>query len=337
MPIALIFVSVFLQASAEGFLSGRLDVTASLRFSVLAFLTTTVVFTAVTWLRRRSRTQPQATAAQRGQVRRLLWQMNAASAVTFLGLYLAIAWVPAALAASLVAGVGPLAVVVMDTVSGKHASGRSGWARAVLLLGVSLATAACIQPGSLRSAGSLVYVGGALAVLAGFGAASLAVVSRRLGDLGVDPTRVMANRFHVTYALAGAVLVLRGGGGSSELSLGVTALAALVGVVVPLYVLQISIQRCPPIVTMVLLTALPGLTYVAQVAFGDAFRLPAALMVVLLVALTVGFALLEGRPRRGARPEPGARPDPGIPSGPTACAEHTVRAEARPHAEVRSP
>ncbi|MFJ2111364.1 MULTISPECIES: hypothetical protein [unclassified Streptomyces] len=307
MPIALILVSVFLQACAEGFLSGRLDVTASLRFSALAFLATTVVFTVITWLRGRSRharTRPQATAAHRRQVRRLLWWMNVASAVTFLGFYLAMAWVPAALAASLVAGVGPLAVVVMDAVSGTNASGRAGWARAVLLLGVSLATATYINPVPVWTAGYLVYVGGALAVLAGFGAACLAVLSRRLGGLGVDPTRVMAHRFHLTYVLAGVVLGLLGGGGSSELSLGATALAALLGVVVPLYLLQISIQRCPPIVTMVLLTALPGLTYVAQVAFGDAFRLPAAVMVVVLVALTVGSALLEGRAPRGARPEP---------------------------------
>lgn len=302
MPIALTLISVLLQAAAEGFLSGRLDVTASLRLSLLAFLATTVIFTAITWLRRRSRTEPQATAAQRARVRRLLWQMNAASAVTFLGFYLALAWVPAALGASLVAGVGPLAVLLMGALGGTKPSGPAGWARAVLLLAVSLATAACIQPGPLWRAGPLVYAGAALAVLAGFGAACLAVVSRRLGALGVHPTRVMAHRFHLTYVLAAAVLALQGGSGTSELSLGATALIALVGVVVPLYLLQISIQRCPPLVTMVLLTAVPGLTYVTQVAFGDVFRLPAAGMVAVLVTLTVGFALLEGRPPRSAAP-----------------------------------
>ncbi|WP_405602976.1 hypothetical protein OG741_29670 [Streptomyces sp. NBC_01410] len=331
MPIALILVSVFLQAGAEGFLSGRLDVTASLRFSVLAFLVTALIFTAITWLRGRTRSKRQATEASRGEVRRLLWEMNAASALTFLGFYLAMAWVPAALAASLVAGVGPLAVVLIGTVRARNPGGPAGWARAVLLLAVSLATAACVQPGSLREVGYLVHVGGALAVLAGFGAAYLAVVSRRLGALGVDPTRVMAHRFHLTYVLAGAVLLLRGGGAASELSLGVTALTALVGVVVPLYLLQISIQRCPPIVTMVLLTAVPGLTYVAQVAFGDPFRLAAAVMVALLVILTVGFAVLEGRTRRGAPPGPDVQPDPDIRSVLTARADTPSVSRPVPH------
>ncbi|KAB1979409.1 hypothetical protein [Streptomyces triticiradicis] len=298
MPIVLTLASVLLQAGAEGFLSGRLDVTASLRLSLLAFLATTAVFTAVTWLRRRSRPGPPATAAQRARIRGLLWRMNIASTVTFLGFYLALAWVPAALGASLVAGVGPLAVLLMGTRAGTKPSGPVAWARAVLLLAVSLATAACIQPGLLLGAGPMVYAGAVLAVLAGFGAASLAVVSRRLGALGVDPTRVMAHRFHLTYVLATVLLVLRGGGGTSELSVGTTVITALVGVVVPLYLLQISVQRCPPLVTMVLLTALPGLTYMAQVAFGDAFRPPAAAMVVILVALTVVFALLEARPPR---------------------------------------
>ncbi|MFD3762070.1 hypothetical protein [Streptomyces sp. NPDC058622] len=324
MPIALIVVSVLLQAGAEGFLSGRLDVTASLRLSFLAFLGTTVIFAAITRLRGRSGHRPRAMAEQRRQVRHLLWTMNLASAVTFLGFYLAMAWVPAALAASLVAGVGPLAVLLMGAVRGTNPSGPAGWARAVLLLVVSVVAASCIQPGSLWGAGYRGYAGGALAALAGFSAAYLAVVSRRLGELGVEPARVMAHRFHLTYALAAVFLVLRGAGGASELSLGATAVTALGGVVVPLYLLQIGVQRCPPIVTMVLLTALPGLTYVAQVAFGDVFRPAAALAVVLLVALTVGFALMENRPRREVRSGPGAL------SGPRDRAEHTDPAEAHP-------
>ncbi|MEU5547498.1 hypothetical protein AB0G85_34895 [Streptomyces sioyaensis] len=328
MPIALILVSVLLQAGTEGFLSGRLDVTASLRFSTMAFLTTAITFTLVTWVRGRSGAKASAVPAPRGRVRRLLCEMNVASTVTFLGFYLSLAWVPAALAASLMAGVGPLAVVVIGAVRGTSPSRPASWVRAVILLAVSLTTASCIQPGSLRAAGLLVYAGGALAVLAGFGTAYLTMVSRSLGALGVDPARVMAHRFHLTYVLAGVILLLRAGDGVQGLSLGVTGLAAVIGVVVPLYLLQISIQRCPPIVTMVLLTALPGLTYVAQVMFGDPFRPLAAALVVVLVALTLCFALIEGRSRPGSRPGPRA--------GQGTRGDHTVRADRTAPADVPS-
>ncbi|WP_200258789.1 hypothetical protein [Streptomyces sp. HSG2] len=302
MPIALIVVSVLLQAGTEGFLSGRLDVTGSLLFSLLAFVATTAVFLLTSRLRGRPRPE-----APRRLVRRLLWRMNIASALTFLGFYLALAWVPAALAASLMAGVGPLAVALIDTVRRAGAPGRASWLRAVTLLVVSLTAAvSCMPEGALSDAGPATVAGGALAVVAGFGAAYLAMVSRRLGALGLDPAVVMAHRFHLTYALAAVLLLVRGGPGDQELGFGAAAAAGLLGVVVPLYLLQIGIQRCPPMVTMVLLTALPGLTYLAQIFFGDLFRPLSAVLIGALIALALLFAWAEER----SRPAPHRALDP---------------------------
>ncbi|WP_101257884.1 hypothetical protein [Streptomyces barkulensis] len=306
MPIALIALSVLLQAGTEGFLSGRLDVTSSLLFSLLAFVSSAAVFLLMSVLRG-CRRPP----APRRPVRRLLWRMNIASAVTFLGFYLSLVWVPAALAASLMAGVGPLAVALIDTVRRTGAPGRASWARGGTLLAVSLLAAlACVPPGELSRTGPTTVGGGALAVAAGFGAAYLAMVSRSLGTLGVDPVLVMAHRFHLTYAVAALLLLSRGGPGGQEMAFGAAAVAGLLGVVLPLYLLQIGIQRCPPMVTMVLLTTLPGLTYVAQVLFGDTFRPLSAVMITAMIALALLFARIEQRSRPVLRAAPAGAPKP---------------------------
>ncbi|MGA5700601.1 hypothetical protein [Peterkaempfera bronchialis] len=293
MPIALIALSVLLQAGTEGFLSGRLDPAGSLLFSCLAFLTTAVVFALTSVLRGIHRG-----ALGNREVRRLLYQMNLASALTFLGYFLALAWVPAALAASLMAGVGPLAVAVLGMGRGSGGPGRAGWLRAGALLAVSLAVAACTRSGGPSASAPAVLGGGVLAVLSGVGAAHLATISRRLGALEVDPIVVTAHRFHLTYLLAGVLLVAHGGPTGHGLSLGTAATAAVAGVVVPLYLLQIGAQRCPPAITMVLLTTLPGLTYLGQVLFGDRFRALSAVLIAALVALAALFTRIEARPRR---------------------------------------
>ncbi|MEU9041624.1 MULTISPECIES: DMT family transporter [unclassified Kitasatospora] len=326
MPIALIALSVLLQAGTEGFLSGRLDPAGSLLFSCLAFLATAVVFTLTTVLRGKHR----GALADR-EVRRLLVQMNLASALTFLGYFVALAWVPAALAASLMAGVGPLAVAVLGAARGVGGPGRAGWLRAGALLAVSLAVAACTRSGETAAIGPEVLGGGLLAVLSGFGAAHLATVSRKLGDLKVDPVVVTAHRFHLTYLLAGVLLAAQEGGPTGHgLSLGAASLAAVAGVVVPLYLLQIGAQRCPPVITMVLLTTLPGLTYLAQVLFGDRFRPLSAVLITALVALAVLFTRLEARPRRSpaATTAPAATStDPATSTGPTASTDPATTTE----------
>ncbi|MFJ9517969.1 hypothetical protein ACIRPK_06835 [Kitasatospora sp. NPDC101801] len=303
MPIVLIAVSVLLQAGAEGFLSGRLDPAASLLFSFLAFLTTAVAFGLTSLLRGRRRG-----ALRDPEVRRLLYGMNLASALTFLGYFLALAWVPAALAASLMAGVGPLAVAVLGAVRRTggpvpaDGPGRAGWLRAGALLALSLVIATCTGSGDLGASGPELLGGAALAVLSGFGAAVLATISRKLGGLGVDPVVVTAHRFHLTYLLAGALLLLHGGPTGHGLSLGAAATTALAGVAVPLYLLQIGAQRCAPVITMLLLTTHPGLTYLAQVLFGDRFRPLSAVLITALVVLAALFTRIEARPRRPLAP-----------------------------------
>ena len=300
--LVLIALSVLLQAGSDGFLSGRLAVGGSLLFSACAFAGTTAVFW--TLARVRGHGSPREPGARR-QVIRLTVAMNVATAVTFLGFYLSLVLVPAALAASVMSGVGPLAVALLDLARGRPTT-VAGWLRGSVLLAFSVLTALAMSTegtrGTAVSAGAL--AGGlGLVLLAGFGAAYLATASRRLGELGGRPVWVMAHRFHLTYVVAAVLLVLRGGSGTAAgIGPGTAVLVALAGVVIPLYLLQIGLQRARPMIAMVLLTTLPGLSYLAQVGFGQPFDPLACVLVAALIALAVVSARYESsapaRPRR---------------------------------------
>ncbi|MDN3295060.1 hypothetical protein QWM81_13550 [Streptomyces ficellus] len=304
MPIALIIASLMLQAGTEGYLTGRVEVGDSLLFSFAAFAVTSLVFTGALLLRRALGGEPVAPApAHRPAALRLVLAMNVATAVTFLGFYVALPWVPAVLANSVMAGVGPLAVAVLDP---RHRTSPAGWARAVALLAASLVVAAWTHDGG-GAAGFAVLPGLLLVLLAGFGAAYIAQLSSRLAGVGAPPAWVTAHRFHLTYAAAALLLLTREAGPAAGggLSLPATALAAIAGVTVPLYLLQIGLQRTRPVIAMVLLTTLPGLAYAGQVAFGDTFD-PWQLAVVCAFMVLAGFcARAESRtPPAAVAPRP---------------------------------
>ncbi|MER7107313.1 hypothetical protein [Streptomyces sp. NPDC000229] len=300
MPIALIVASLLLQAGTEGYLTGRVDVGDSLMFSCGAFAATSLLFNGALLARRAVGGGAVApAAAHRSAALRLVLTMNVATAVTFLGFYVSLAWVPAVLANSVMAGVGPLAVALLGP---RHRTSAAGWARAAVLLAASLVVAALTHDGA-ETAGLAVLPGLVLVLLAGFSAAYIAQLSSRLADVGAPPAWVTAHRFHLTYAVAGLLLLLRtDGAADGGLSLPATALAAIAGVTVPLYLLQVGLQRTRPAIAMVLLTTLPGLAYAGQVAFGDTFD-PWRLAVVCAFMLLAGYCA-RAENRAAARPRP---------------------------------
>lgn len=81
-------------------------------------------------------------------------------------------------------------------------------------------------------------------------AAGIAVISHRLGRLAISPVTVTAHRFHLTYLLAPALLLLGPDPGPRSFSGGriaFIAVLAVLGVALPLFVLQIGMQRTAPL------------------------------------------------------------------------------------------
>ncbi|MFH8570117.1 hypothetical protein [Streptomyces sp. NPDC017993] len=297
-----------LQAGCFGYLSGRLTPSGSLLLSCVGFAIAALVFTALHTVRRRQRSPltPVGDSVDavegtenRRLVRRLLWLMNLLTALTFVSFYVALAWIPATLASGIETAIGPLALAVLALLlaRGERPTPRA-WlsATALAIVGGTLAwrltDAGSISPASVA--------GLALVAVAGVGASGLALVSKALGALGADPVTVTAHRFHLTYLGAGAIFLLEGG---SPYESGVPpALLPLIGVAavtIPLFVLQVGLQRANPMVAMTILTTLPGLTYLSEAAWGGNLDAGSLALTALLVALAALSAAPGSRARKG--------------------------------------
>ena len=287
-PLLLIGAAVLLQAGSNGFLSGRLDSAQSLLFSAIAFSLATLVFTVVAQVARR---RPDGRPRSVRDIVQPMIAANVLTAVTFLGFYLSVAYVPAVLAVSVETSVSPLTIAVAGLLIGRR-SRPADFVVGIVLVICSVALSLCLLDGSVHGLTTRrLGIGCGLALLAGIGAAGVALLSRRLGELDVSPVTVTANRFHLTYLAALALLALD----PPELSgirarLSVLVLVAIVAVVVPLYLLQIGLQRADPLAAMTLVSTMPGLTYLAQVAFGAPFDPRALGLTILITVIAVGYA-----------------------------------------------
>lgn len=282
----LVIIAITLQALSNGLLSDHLSGAESVLLSFLAFGTSALVFGLVTKFRAGEDRQPL-----RGARLRLMLLLNVATAVTFLGFYWSLSVIPAPLASAVETGIGPLAVACFGI-------RRSGGARRSVETGLgalSLLLALCVgcrmvSNGQIESP-ALLLGGAGVAAVAGCSAAGIAVLSHRLGRLRVSPVQVTAHRFHLTYLLALAVLLFGGrpAGGWAGSSVAFIAAVAVLGAALPLFVLQIGMQRTAPLVVTLMASAVPGLTYLMATLVG---RQGFDLVTFVLINGSLGVAFL---------------------------------------------
>lgn len=280
--LALIFVAVAFQAGVQGTMTAWIDPADSMLFSALAFALTTVVFCAIAAGRRIAR---PASAAP-GMPWRTMVAMNVATAVTFLSFYASISMIPAATTGALESAFGPIAIAALGYLIRRTASSRRQWliAAALVVLGAALAaqTADGVVDFGITGLGVL------LAVLAGWGMAAVTLISRSLGELGVSPVSVTAHRFHASYLAAAAIWAVGRPDvpepGHVLLLLGLGVLATSI----PLFLLQLGVQRADPFSAMLVITALPALTYLVQLFAG----VPLEPLSLLLILAIIGVSAL---------------------------------------------
>lgn len=295
-PLLMISIAVLLQAGSNGFLSGRLDVQQSLLFSAFAFAIATALFSLIHHvgsLRKPTRRGSAPASAFRPMV-----AVNVLTAVTFLGFYLSLAYIPTALAVSVETATSPLVIGIVRLARGGRTSARE-WGVSVVLMICSGVLALRLQHNEIVGLASWELVlGVVLALAAGAGAAGVAMVSNRLGRLAITPVAVTANRFHLTYVLAFALLAFEPPTlADVRMQLPVLLPVAVGAVVLPLYLFQVGLQRADPLKGMTLVTTMPGLTYLAQVAFGAAFDEWAFGLTIMITVV----AMLNSRPSRAGR------------------------------------
>jgi drug/metabolite transporter (DMT)-like permease len=127
-------------------------------------------------------------------------------------------------------------------------------------------------------------------VVCAAGSAVNIIYMKRLNDAGCDPGTVLATRFFVMIVAAWLLVALQGKADLSAAFLpGVVV--AVIGVGVPIYVLQVGIRYTEPITTSLLISLSPLFALVMQLADGrlrfSPFTLAGVIGVVVLVAVGV--------------------------------------------------
>lgn len=301
-PLVLILVATVLQAVVQGTLTGRIGPANSLLFSALAFGTAAAVFSALGRLRRTPR--PAAGARLRDHRSTMIW-MNVATMATFLSFYVSLSLIPASTTSSLESAFGPLAVAVLaGPLTGRRIPLRPldvGLISALAVLGLVLAARTWTPTGGDPSAAP---VGLALAVVAGWGMAAVTLLSRRLGDAGVGAVPVTAHRFHLTYLAAGALWLAGRPEPPSPDTLLFFLGCGVVAVVVPLFLMQVGLQRADPLPAMAIVVTLPGLTWLVQFAVGAPTDMVALALVIGVMAVSAAYLVLQ---RHGGRAGPAGK------------------------------
>ncbi len=102
------------------------------------------------------------------------------------------------------------------------------------------------------------YWGLFIATIAGLGIAGNTVFSTQLKNRGLDASAIMAVRFWITICVALCILFsLEADKFNGTMSFSSYAILAITTVLLPLYVLQLGIQRCDPVTVNLLLPLAP--------------------------------------------------------------------------------
>lgn len=154
-------------------------------------------------------------------------------------------------------------------------------------------------------------IGVGLTLLTGLGSVTNVIYSKRLSDARLTPQMVLAVRFFLMLAVTW-VLVASSADPGLVAAFVPSALIAVVGVALPLYLLQVGIRYTEPITVSILLTLSPFFAFVLQLP--DRRLTPSALTFVGVLGIVVLVILgTAARARHDSRsgPEPvrGSGPD----------------------------
>ncbi|WP_234995704.1 DMT family transporter [Streptoalloteichus hindustanus] len=305
-----------LTAAMDVYAGNRFEKVSTAALAAISFTATMVFFLAVEWRRRGAR---QLGVGVVSAHRRDLVAINITTAVTWLTTLYALNYLEPAIVNVIGLALGPVITVLAGPLLRRHST--------VMTTEVLVSVGICVLLGALvwgsftgRSGLSDVtagdaLIGLALTVVCAVGSAFNIIYMKRLSDAGCDPGSVLATRFLLMSAVAWVLVALED---NADLSTALVPglVVAVIGVGLPVYVLQIGIRHTEPITTSLLVSLSPLFAFAMQLADGrlrfSLFTLGGVACVVALVA--VG-AVVRGRQTPSPEPAP-AEPRATQPSGP---------------------
>ena len=298
---------VCLAAMRDVYLAGVFQQISPLHVAVVAFGLCSLIFLPVTLLR-----GPQRLRRVVRHPLEVFW-INVTSAVAWLAYLYALRLAEPALVQVLWAGIGPLAVTRLERIGAlRTRSVRLSRGEEHLHLGIfaSLVLTTLVILTGLSGSGTqravLAPLGVGLALISGVSITINTMLCKRLNEVGVSPDALVSIRF-VGVVLAALMLGLLTGD-TGFVSWSVTtgssmAVAALLLIVLPVYVNQIGISLASPITVRGVLALGPVLVFLLQLWEGRLMSSPYSLTsIVLYSTFALSAAFVRQRATLAAAP-----------------------------------
>jgi len=250
---------------------------------------------------------------------RLAWRqvllVNVTTAIAWLSYFGSLRFVEPSVTNTVYAGIAPLAVMSFAAWGFKARSeepvGAAERAAHLALAGTLGILAWIVLSGYSGIAGLSLRNGAlglALAATSGISITAESIVAKRMNDAGVSPVAVLGARFVLVTLVAAGCVGFEGGSlwRTAPAELGYLAIAALLLIAAPIYLVQAGLAYTSPMTTSVVLSLGPAFVLAAQVLAGNVATSPYVLstvglycVVALLGNLTFSRRKTSGQLERG--------------------------------------
>ena len=274
-----------LSAAVDVYAGNRLQALSPLAVAAISFTLTAAFFLGGEGLRRRG---PSPLRTRAGDVAVL----NVSTAATWLSLLYALKLLEPAVVNVVGLALGPLLTVLLAPLL------RRGGSILRAEVAVSAGICACIvllawesiagRSGIGHPAAGQVDLGLALTLVCGVASTVNVIYSKRLSDAGHRPEEVLAVRFFLIIAVSWALLAAGGPARIAEALLP-GAVIAVIGVALPMYLLQLGIRYTEPITASLLTTLSPPFAFLLQLP--DRRLHPSALTLIGIAGITALVAV----------------------------------------------
>ncbi len=255
--IIALLISAIITALSQVYYANKVQGIHPFLFTGISFFVTAIYF--------QTFAMKQRVKVQWQEARRPLVLLNMASIITFMGFYFALKYIEPAIVSSLEMGIGPLFILLL-AVFQKTAVRQKQWyiaigtfiACTVLILAVLLGESGVKMQLSIE-----VILGIVASLLCGVGAVFCSIHSKQLNDLGWTSSMILAKRyigiiiisFIFTYDLVIPYF---------KANITWILLITVVGVMLPMYLLQKGIQYTNTFIVMMSLCFIPVFTFAFQ-------------------------------------------------------------------------
>lgn len=275
-------------AALDVFAGNQLQAHSAATVAAISFTLATVFFLGGAIIRQGVRATLRPLRTRRHDV----IMINATTAVTWLSMLFALRLLEPAVVNVVGLALGPVLTVL---VSGRLRPGMAVLRAEVMVsVGIGLMIGLLVWGSFAGRSGvgdlsaTETTVGVVLTLLCGLGSVANVIYSKRLSDAQLTPQSILAVRFFLMLVVTWTMVAASADPGLGAAFLP-SALIAVVGVALPLYLLQVGIKHTEPITASILLTLSPLFAFVLQLPDGrltpSALTLAGVVGIVAMVAI----------------------------------------------------